>query len=437
VTKSTPFNVEVGATVRSAMAVTADILIQHVQVTIHDTYMPTADTRLVLISPAGTKSVLLSQTGLVNGRDLTGGLDVSGDVITSNAFWGEGASGTWTLQIQDIGGRAIGTVKDWSLMVLGDNATTIDEPLVYTPEFAGLAVADAARTIVTPGKATAIDLIALPGPTMINLNGGAGLIDGVGVTIRPGLRNANADGSAGLVTLTGLAAGGSELTGGDGVSVLNGAGRDTLNAGFGATAINTGGGGSLVTLSSFGPSRVTVTSGGGDTIWAGLASASITNTGGIADTIHTQGASLSFINGSGAGMNFTGSGTVLFGGAGPETLRGGAGNQTLIAGSAADTMVAGQGVTTFIVGAGNDTVDAGGIADIIQIQSGWAGGQVTVTGFRIGTDFLHLTGFATTEVAVAMATKTSDGHGGSLLRFSDNTRLDLLGVSSVSRSMFA
>lgn len=436
VTKSTPFSVGIGATVSSTMAVTANILVQHIQVTIHDTYMPIADTRLVLISPAGTKSVLLSQVGLKNGRDLTGALDVSGDVITSNAFWDESASGTWTLQIQDIGGRAVGTVKDWSLVILGDNATTIDEPLVYTPEFADLAVADAARTVVTPGKATTIDLIALPGPTTINLNGGAGAIDGVGVTVRPGLRNANADGSVGMVTITGLAAGGSELTGGDRVTVLNGAGRDKLNAGFGATAINTGRGGSFVTLSTFGPSRVTVTSGGEDTIWAGLASASIVNTGSLADTIYTQGASLSFINGSGASMTFTGSGTVLLGGAGPETLRGGAGNQTLIAGSGAATLVAGQGVTTFVVGSGNDTIVAGGITDIIQIQSGWAGGQVAVTGFRIATDFLHLVGFATTEVAAAVATETSDGHGGSMLRFSDNTRLDLVGVSSVSRSVF-
>jgi hypothetical protein len=102
--------------------------------------------------------------------DLTGGLDVPGFTITSNAFWGEFAAGTWTLQIQDIKGKTIGTIKNWSLTFIGNNAATVQAPLVYTPEFAALATA--AREVVKPGTSTTIDLIALPGATTINLNGG-------------------------------------------------------------------------------------------------------------------------------------------------------------------------------------------------------------------------------------------------------------------------
>jgi hypothetical protein len=74
----------------------------------------------------------------VGGKDATRGLDVSGTTITSNAFWGEVATGTWTLQLQDISGKAIGTISSWSLTFLGDNAATVQTPLVYTPEFADL-----------------------------------------------------------------------------------------------------------------------------------------------------------------------------------------------------------------------------------------------------------------------------------------------------------
>ena len=133
--------------------------------------------------------MLLDQPGEVGGVDTTGGLNLSGDVITSNAFWGENSTGTWTLQAQDVNGNAIGTIQNWSLTVWGDTTSTgsnavatANMPLIFTPEFAQLAAEDPARTVINPNGTTGIDLIALPGTTSINLNGGAGVIDGVNVT---------------------------------------------------------------------------------------------------------------------------------------------------------------------------------------------------------------------------------------------------------------
>jgi subtilisin-like proprotein convertase family protein len=478
------FTVGKNATVSSTVADTANIRVQHVEVTINDTYLPVAWSKIVLISPDGTQSVLMDQTGLVSGVDKTGGLDVSGSVITSNAFWGESGVGTWTLEIQDISGKTIGTIQSWSLTLLGDNGATVQTPLVYTPEFASIATA--AREVVTPGTSTTIDLIALPGTTTVNLNGGAGVIDGVNVTVGTGLKNANADGSTGTVTLTGLTKGGSELTGGDGVTALNGSGSDTINAGLGTTTIKTGAGGSTVTLSSLASSTVTVSSGGGDTIYAGLATATITDTGSKGDTIYDQSARLSFINGSGASVLDEGSGTVtvqagsgggvyyagsggnsqllagtgsvtfygeangdvltaagsaadqLIAGAGTETLSGGAssGSITLQAGSGADTLIAGVGKTTFIVGTGNDNIITGGSGDLIDIQNGKAGGLDTITGFRLGRDDLDLVNFGALAMAAAVAAQKSDGHGGTILTFADNTRIDLLSVAKVTTSYF-
>jgi subtilisin-like proprotein convertase family protein len=126
-------------TVSSTAADTVALRIQHVEVTINDSYLPVAWSRIVLIAPDGTQSVLVNQTGLASGADLTGGLDVSGSVITSNAFWGDAAAGTWTLQVQDSGGKSVGTISNWSLTFIGDNAATVQAPLVYTPEFSSIA----------------------------------------------------------------------------------------------------------------------------------------------------------------------------------------------------------------------------------------------------------------------------------------------------------
>ncbi|MDB5403272.1 MAG: hypothetical protein JWQ55_5290 [Rhodopila sp.] len=485
VTHTAAFTVGKNATVSSTVADTANVRIQHVEVTINDTYLPVAWSRIVLISPDGTQSVLVNQIGLVNGSDQTGGPDVSGSVITSNAFWGETATGTWTLRVQDINGNTVGTIGSWSLTFLGDNAATVQTPLVYTPEFASLATV--ARDVVTPGTSTTIDLIALPSITTINLNGGAGVIDGVNVTVGTGLKNANADGSTGTVTLTGLTSGGSELTGGDYMSTLTGSGADTINAGLGTTAIKTGAGGSTVTLSSIAASTVSITSGGGDTIYAGLASATITDIGTRGDTVYDQSAKLTFINGTGASVLAEGIGTVtvqagagggtyfagaggnshltagtglvafygeasgdvltaagsladkLIAGMGTETLSGGAstGSITLQAGSGADTLIAGKGKTTFIVGTGNSNITLGGTGGLIQIQSGQAGGLDTVTGFKLGIDDLHLAGFASTAMTNAINTQKSDGHGGTLLTFTDRTQIDLLGITKATSSYFA
>ena len=484
-THGAAFSLAVGATILSTLTVTTAIRVQHVQVTINDTYLPVSHTQLVLIAPDGTRSVLMNQTGMVSGRDLTNGLDVSGSVITSNAFWGDTSAGTWTLQVQDSGGRFTGTIQNWSLTFIGD-AATVAPPLVFTPEFASLALANPARAIVATNGAATIDLIALPATTSINLNSRIGMIDGISVMLGSGLRNANADGSTGTVTLTGRGAGGSILSGGDGISTLTGVGGDTFNGGLGTTTINTGKGGSTVTLSNVAASAATIWSGGGDTIWAGLASATITVTGGQGDTVYAQGASLSFINGSGASTVYAGSGSVLIqaglgggtyyagtagnsrlmagagqvtfhgmadgdvltaagaandaliAGAGTETLSGGTntGNLTLVAGTGATTMIAGLGRTVFVLGPGNDSITVGGVANMFQIQNGKSGGFDTISGFRLGLDDLSLSGFGSDEIANALSSQSADGMGGTLLMLSDTTRLDLLGIAAIDRNAF-
>ncbi len=494
VTQSAATTVGINATADSSLSFASDLRIQHVQVTIHDTNLLAVHTELVLISPDGTHSVLLDRPGVVGGIDATGGLDLSGDVITSNAFWGESSTGTWTLQVQDVNGNAIGTIQNWNLTVWGDTTPTISNPaaiatmpMVFTPEYALLSAAAPTRTVINPTGYSTIDLIALPGTTSINLNGGASVIDGVNVTLLPGLTSANATGSTGSVTLYG-ANGGGTLTGGDGPTTIYGVGKDKIVAGLGSTVINTGTGGSALDLTRAMSGTVeNVTSGGGDSFTAGNGTVSIQDIGAMGDTIWADGSHLTFINGSGSSMIFKGTGTVLIeggigggtfyagtggsstltagtgmvtlygeangdvltaagtandkliAGAGSETLNGGSasGNITLTGGSGSDAMTAGTGHTTFAVGKGNDSITTGGIADVIQFQDGKAGGLDTIAGFRMGVDDLHLVGYAANQASAAVTAQTSDGYGGSLLQLADGTRIDLFGIAHATTGMFA
>ena len=488
-TQRTPFTVAANATASSTVSIAANVRVQHVQVELADADVLSANTRLVLISPDGTQSIVLNQAGWASGTDRSDGMDLSGAVVTDNAFWGENAAGTWTLQIQDIGGAVAGTVLAWAMEVWGDSMAIAAPPLVYTPEFAALAAPGSTRSVVSNhGTPTnTIDLIALPNTTQINLNGGAGMIDGVPVTVTPGLRNANADGSTGNVTLYG-ANGGGKLTGGDGRTTIYGKGHDAITAGLGSTVIYTGAGGSTVVLNSAGASSASdvLISGGGDTIWAGSTSVSIEDVGASGDTIYAQAARLNFIGGSGASIVYAGTGRVLIqggigggtfyagsagnsvltagsgvvvfhgaangdvltaagsgddtliAGAGAETLSGGSstGTVTLVGGSGNDVMIAGAGVSNFVVGTGNDMITAGGTMSLITFQHGSAGGLDTISGFRLGTDGLHLAGYGSTEAVMALLAQTSDSHGGSLLALSDGTRIDLAGIGQVTASAF-
>ena len=489
-TEASGFSIGPGVIAISSVNVSQNVRIQHVQITINDTSLPAAGTEMALVSPDGTFSLLLVDPGNVSGTDLTGGLDLSGSVITDNQFWSENSVGTWTLLVANDDGTT-SAISNWSLTFWGDDAATVQTPLVYTPEFAALAAMGVSPTVVstTGTNASTIDLIALPNTTSVDLNGGAGMIDGVAVTVQPGLTNANADGSTGSVTLVGLATGGSTLTGGDGPTSIAGYGHDTINTGLGATTITTGVGGSLVTLSGLAAATTqdSISSGGGDTIWAGSATVSITATGGTGDTVFAQAATLTFINGSGASTVYAGSGTaliqagvgggvyyagdggnsqltagsgkvafygraggdvltaagaandILIAGAGHETLLGGSntGSVTMIGGSGADIMTAGLGHTDFTVGTGNDTITTGGLSDIISILRGHAGGLDVVNNFRVGTDKLSLSGFAGNAPSNAIAMQTSDGRGGSLLFLPDGTRIDLVGITHATSAVFA
>jgi hypothetical protein len=213
----------------------------------------------------------------------------------------------------------------------------------------------------------------------------------------------------------------------------------------------------------------------------------INDTGSVGDTVFAQAARLTFINGSGASTVFAGSGAVaiqsgvgggefhagtggnsrlvagtgavaffggatgdvltaggaandvLTAGAGKESLLGGGatGSLTMLGGSGNDTMTAGAGLTSFTVGTANDTITDGGIADIINVVNGQAGGLDLINNFRVGVDDINLIGYSANAGNSAIASERSDARGGTLLSLSDGTRIDLAGLVHVTNAVFA
>jgi hypothetical protein len=113
-----------------------------------------------------------------------------------------------------------------------------------------------------------LDLIGLPGSVAVNLNalGSVTIQSQTMVSSLSGLDAVDAWGATGQVSLTGLARGGSTLTGGDYYSTIVGFGNDTIVAGAGVTTISTGAGHSNVFVTS--SNGATTLTGGNNTITA-------------------------------------------------------------------------------------------------------------------------------------------------------------------------
>ena len=87
----------------SVEAAQLDLVIDHTHV---------ADLAVVLISPAGTRSVLLTPFNIYTGSNFD-------STLLSNAFYGEAASGTWQLQIYDLQEGDSGTITSAQLNLYG------------------------------------------------------------------------------------------------------------------------------------------------------------------------------------------------------------------------------------------------------------------------------------------------------------------------------
>ncbi len=356
-----------GATIPGATGAGA-LRVQHVQVTLGAASLPVADARIVLVSPGGTRSVLLDRAGFAAGADETGGRTVAGLTLEANAFWGEAAQGAWHLEVQDAAGHDAGTLGGWSLSIDGDVGAA---PLVYTPEFAQLALADASRRVVGAAGATALIVAGdMAGATALDLDGGDGTLDGVAVHVLGRLTSASFTGVQAPVLVAAAQAGACTITGGEGpCTITGGNGADVLTTGRGASVVTTGTGGSLVDLQPHRVGADTVSLHGQDTVMAGAGTVHL-DVAGPGALVYAQSATLDVADRS--------AGSTIVGGAGAATVYGGAGNTVFFTGQGS-SFVGGSGTAT-VIGHGGDTIWAAagggqyyaGAASTVSTRSGFS-----------------------------------------------------------------
>ncbi len=187
------------------------------------------DLRIELISPEGTRSVVLNpSTGVSSASNLTW-------TFATEALRGETSLGNWTVRITDTKTGATGGIASYRLDVFGD-APSVNDVYHYTSEFAKMAALDASRAVLrdTDGGIDWLNAAGATTATVINLNqGSASSIHGRNLTIAAGTVIANAVTGDGNDSLTGNEVG-NVLLGMRGDDMLQGlGGADTLDGGLG------------------------------------------------------------------------------------------------------------------------------------------------------------------------------------------------------------
>ncbi len=90
-----------------------NLAIEHILVTVNITHPRVADLGIELTSPSGSVSQL---TTINSGIPQANFVDIP---LASNAFYGENSLGRWTLKVIDGASGQAGTLKNWSLKIMG------------------------------------------------------------------------------------------------------------------------------------------------------------------------------------------------------------------------------------------------------------------------------------------------------------------------------
>ncbi|WP_395660327.1 S8 family serine peptidase [Aestuariivirga sp.] len=215
----------------------APVTIEAIEVQINwsTTHSYAGDLVIELISPDGTTSYLLDQTG--------GSADLGSWIFTTRAHLGELATGVWTVRITDKAAFDTGTVSSVTVRAYG--SSDVDDNYYFTDEFAALGPADAGRRTLedTDGGIDTINFAALTGGTSINLNPGqTNLLAGSSFVIAAGTVIENVTGSWSNDTIIGNSAN-NKILGNHGNDTIQAmAGNDQVWGGEGSDTVDGGGG---------------------------------------------------------------------------------------------------------------------------------------------------------------------------------------------------
>ncbi|MBN9889837.1 S8 family serine peptidase [Salipiger abyssi] len=360
-----------------------------VQLTSSHTWI--GDMNIVLTSPSGTSINLIKD-------NYGGSADMSNDTYTwsTNAFWGEDSSGTWTVTLTDEFTADTWTITDMQINVWGDSSANdtvnADDRIVITDEFSDYAGASGHSTALAPvgSNRGTLNTAAVTSGSLIDLLAGTGTIDGVAVTLTDFSEIHGGDGDDTITgnNVTDLISGmrgNDELTGGAGnETVLGGAGDDLLIDLNNNTGDVFDGGDGIDTFRSdltwidsvifhMIDERIYVSAGG--TQRAAFRNVENLIIGGAADVVGDGEDNDIFITDTEAGYGDNPHSNTIEGGGGNDTIDTGLGNDTIDGGSGADHMIGGAGDDFYIVddagdvvteasGEGDDTVESSVSYDI-------------------------------------------------------------------------
>ena len=222
------------SSVTQSQTVTQAIDVERVEVTIDIQHPYIGDLGLLLTSPTGTESWLLwraGQTGASPFGSTQADINFTFDTVLS---MGESSVGRWDLTVFDLETGDVGTLRSWTLNLVG-KADSSDDTYVYSDEYAEAVANKAERgTLSDSGGTDTLNAAMATGRVVIDLNPGASsTIDGALLKIAAGTTLENAWGGDGNDSLTGNAAV-NKLFGGRGNDRLNGGtGNDALDGGAG------------------------------------------------------------------------------------------------------------------------------------------------------------------------------------------------------------
>jgi subtilisin-like proprotein convertase family protein len=214
------------------------------------------DLTVTLVSPSDTRSVLLDRPGLApEGGGHGSSADDVDFTLTSNAFRGEAAGGTWRLEVTDAAAGFAGTLNAATLHAAG-RVESADDTYVYTDAFAQLATADPERATLadTDGYDHLLAAALSQDSTSDLTPGAASLIAGRALQLLSTTAIEAATGGAGNDAIFGNLLD-NRLVGGGADALYGRAGSDTLDGGHGDDWLHGGAGADTFVVS---PGRDTI-----------------------------------------------------------------------------------------------------------------------------------------------------------------------------------
>jgi subtilisin family serine protease len=100
--------------VQSTINVAANLTIEGVQIKTSATHADIGQLGIELVSPGGTKSIIVNVNNALEGQ-----IDYIGEVMLTNAFYGENSAGNWTIKLIDGRTGTTGTLTNWQINIIG------------------------------------------------------------------------------------------------------------------------------------------------------------------------------------------------------------------------------------------------------------------------------------------------------------------------------